>query len=408
MIPSKHTALASLISRHSILAVLRHVVPDIRPAKNPGSLLDRVNVERGLACDAEAEYRRIDRILRIGLPANIILVVLTLLYVWLTPSGPNRELIAVLSAQFLAVLVTVSLVPRRLIARARWSPVFFHGWSITCLGLTYLLIWLDGGVDSPTLLYLYMIMLFASMYHSVTSNIIYAGAGIFGYCLVALMEPFDPGMGMSHLFRLVLLMLAYGFCTSIAWHRSLLARENEKMRRQLEDRTLHDSLTGCLNRRGLIDALGREVARSQRSHDPVSLLLIDIDHFKQINDEMGHLQGDRVLCRVAAMLMSMTRRIDVFGRLGGDEFVLVSPDTGSDGAVILARRLREAVSRLEWPRHVTLSIGICSVVCTQEARAEGLLDQADKALYEVKRQGRNGVWVVDMRIGHTKNQRAAL
>lgn len=353
------------------------------------------------------ESQRWARIFHTGLIANAILVVMTLVYAWATPGGPHRALIAALASLFLAALAALAFVPAHKVADAPWRTPFFHCWSITCMGMSFLLIWLDGGVGSPTLLYLYMIMIFASLSYSVPSNIGYAIAGLAGYCVIALIQPNGPGMGVDNLFKLALLALAYGFSVSVAYNHSALAADNADMRQRLADTARRDSLTGCLNRRGFNESLEHELARSRRAHTPLSLLLIDIDHFKDVNDQHGHLEGDHVLCRVAELASRAARGADVFARLGGDEFVLLAPDTGASEATAIALRLSSQVVDLGLPCEVTLSIGICSVICTADVGADDLLGCADRALYEVKRRGRNGVHAVELPVIHAVGARAA-
>lgn len=346
---------------------------------------------------ARLESQRWARIFRTGLAANIALVILTLGYVALTPAGPHRGLITALTVLFLASLMALAIAPAERIAGATWRMPFFHAWSITCLVLTLLLVWLDGGVESPTLLYLYMIMIFASLAYPVLSNVAYAAAGLCGFVLVALTQPVDPGFNTGHLFRFLLLALAYGFSVSVAHNHSALADDNGRMRRQLVDMARRDDLTGCLNRRGFSEHLEHEIARSRRTDSPLSLLRIDVDHFKDVNDRFGHLQGDEVLRGVAALLRGEARSADVVGRLGGDEFVILAPDTGASAAMQLARRLLLRAADLELPCPITLSIGACATVCRPGTGSDDLLACADKALYDVKRRGRNDVQVTEMR-----------
>lgn len=156
-----------------------------------------------------------------------------------------------------------------------------------------------------------------------------------------------------------------------------------------------DSLTGIANRRRFLELLDQELARSARFHDPVSLLMMDLDHFKRINDHFGHAAGDVVLRHFVESVLQVIRKVDVFGRLGGEEFGLLLPCTQADGAREIAERLRKTIESqpvtfLEHSIFLTVSIGI-AMVGTQEANIDALLARADAALYSAKHQGRNQV-----------------
>ncbi len=145
-----------------------------------------------------------------------------------------------------------------------------------------------------------------------------------------------------------------------------------------------DPLTGLQNRRGLDDALAAQFALMCRYGTPFSVAILDIDHFKQINDREGHLHGDRILRRLAHVLQQSVRETDVVARYGGEEFVVVMPQTALEGVCIFAERLRQKV---EQETTVTLSGGVA--VALDGDSAETLLARADAALYSAKSAGRN-------------------
>ena len=173
-----------------------------------------------------------------------------------------------------------------------------------------------------------------------------------------------------------------------------LARANER----LETLSLTDSLTGVFNHRALWQKLEAEVARSVRYGTPLSLLLIDVDHFKRYNDTFGHPAGDEALQQLALLLQKQGRGSDLVARHGGEEFAILLPQTGQSGALALAEELRATVERSSWPLHpITVSLGIAT---TEAANTEGLevgvvavatdlMSQADQALYSSKVRGRN-------------------
>jgi two-component system cell cycle response regulator len=167
--------------------------------------------------------------------------------------------------------------------------------------------------------------------------------------------------------------------------------------RRLELLAHTDPLTEVLNRRALSDRLTAEMDRVRRYDSTVSLLLIDLDHFKRINDQHGHLVGDDVLMEVASILQRAVRSVDVVARYGGEEFVIVLPETGTVGATSFAERIRELIETHHFtqvgntPLHLTTSIGVASFPGFGVETVEDLFAAADQALYRAKAEGRNRV-----------------
>jgi len=167
--------------------------------------------------------------------------------------------------------------------------------------------------------------------------------------------------------------------------------------RRLEALAQTDPLTDALNRRALTERLNAELERARRYDSTVTLLMIDIDHFKRINDTYGHLVGDDVLMALAALLQHEVRSVDLVARYGGEEFVIVLPETREDGAVAFAERIRErieihAFSLDAGPTlQVTASIGVATFPAPRVATVEDLFMRADQALYRAKAEGRNRV-----------------
>jgi diguanylate cyclase len=147
-----------------------------------------------------------------------------------------------------------------------------------------------------------------------------------------------------------------------------------------------DALTGLPNRRHFEETLDRELARSLRTDQPVSLLMLDIDHFKKVNDTHGHQAGDAVLRAVGRGLSETMRTSDVVARYGGEEFAIVMPDAQTEDAVVVADRIRRALTTLDVP--VTVSIGVATYLRHADD-ASALIEAADQALYESKRSGRD-------------------
>lgn len=157
-----------------------------------------------------------------------------------------------------------------------------------------------------------------------------------------------------------------------------------------------DPLTGLANRRPLLAALQRDVAEACRYGQPLSLLVVDLDDLKSINDRLGHELGDQALRRVGEALRTNSRRADLAARMGGDEFALVAPQTPADAAVALAERIRGEVEEpgQEGLPGLSVSIGAATLAppCGGR-RADDLLRAADRALYQAKQRGRNRVAV---------------
>jgi diguanylate cyclase (GGDEF)-like protein len=177
---------------------------------------------------------------------------------------------------------------------------------------------------------------------------------------------------------------------------TLVGRAYNRFRSQLATMVLTDPLSGCLNRLGFEQQLGRETARAARAGSSVALIAIDVDDFKQVNDTLGHLAGDAVIEETGALLRLELRAGDSIARVGGDEFVILLPDTDLDGAMRLADRLREAYrarpfTALPAAVRLSVSVGVVAEVVTSESAGEDLRARADEALYIAKREGRDRV-----------------
>ena len=178
---------------------------------------------------------------------------------------------------------------------------------------------------------------------------------------------------------------------SVALDSALLLQRAEAL-------SVTDDLTHLYNFRYLNQVLRRETKRASRSGRPLSLLFIDLDGFKSINDAHGHLFGSRALVEAAAVIRGSARETDVVARFGGDEFALVLPDTGGDGAYSVGERIRERIAAHSFLAvdgldiHLTASVGVATLP-DAAASAEELMQAADKAMYLVKESGKNGIQI---------------
>ncbi|MBI2423420.1 MAG: diguanylate cyclase [Candidatus Hydrogenedentes bacterium] len=184
-------------------------------------------------------------------------------------------------------------------------------------------------------------------------------------------------------------------------HGLVLNCRNITERKQAEDALAQlaqsDPLTGVFNRRCLLDTAQQEVQRALRYPTPISVLMLDLDHFKQVNDTYGHTAGDDSLCAVAEVCLRILRDVDIFGRLGGEEFVAVLPETTLEGAEDAAERLRKAIAEVEIESQkgafrLSVSIGV-SCFHEGDKNFKEILGRADEALYQAKEGGRNRVVV---------------
>lgn len=179
----------------------------------------------------------------------------------------------------------------------------------------------------------------------------------------------------------------------LALGMGLILMAGDRLRAEFEHLASHDALTNVLTRRVFLDACEQELARCRRHGRSMALLLLDIDHFKAINDTHGHQMGDRVLVDLVGRVASLLRRPDQLARFGGEEFVLLLPETSQEEAITVAERILAHVAE---PRDglppITVSIGVATNR-SDEDRMDALLARADKALYKAKDEGRNRIEV---------------
>jgi diguanylate cyclase (GGDEF)-like protein/PAS domain S-box-containing protein len=187
----------------------------------------------------------------------------------------------------------------------------------------------------------------------------------------------------------------------IIWHGMVMdITERKQLELELERLSITDELTGLYNRRHMLRTLEEQIARAERYHETFSVIALDVDHFKQINDAWGHLVGDHVLIQFAGVLSARVRRTDVVARTGGEEFLILLPNTSNQDAHRVAEALREATEREDFRNEdgetftVTMSGGVVTWVNGLSSIRE-LLSRCDQRLYQAKREGRNRIVVSD-------------
>lgn len=350
---------------------------------------------------------------------------------WATMLRP----LAITSLLYLACVVLATAAVRRATSVHRWHiPAFLT--SADVVGIAAM-IWLSGGpTDAGRILVAAVLVVQLAVFYFGWGLGTYAAvlAGV-AYLAVALVVP--PHMAGARpagaqvaytlgLFALVcgVLIAAYGdfrarmnrlrlFCkliedgdlapalTVTADRRpddlTLLARSFESMRSRLAEQVGSDPLTGCLNRRALETRLQAEWRQAKRRGSTVAVLAIDVDDFKQINDERGHPFGDAVLRELADIMKSTARDTDAVARVGGDEFVIILPDTGWQGALTFAERIRRKVEDFDFGGatsdiELTISIGVALARGTDPVSPDVLLNEADRTMYKAKNSGKNRIF----------------
>jgi diguanylate cyclase (GGDEF)-like protein len=193
---------------------------------------------------------------------------------------------------------------------------------------------------------------------------------------------------LSVLTILLLLLIVY----ALAW--KLVSKLSES-RRQLMHMSVTDELTGLRNRRYIMERLGQEFQRARREAQPMGLIMLDLDFFKELNDTFGHRFGDMVLTRAASRIRVAIREYDLLGRIGGEEFLIVAPDSSREETILIAERIRDIVREKPFVHenreaHVTISAGI-TMLTPDDPDIDTIFSRADNALYLAKKQGRDRV-----------------
>lgn len=293
------------------------------------------------------------------------------LYCAATWDQPDRNLIASLFGVGAIVALLFVLIPHERVVRSRWREPFFLLWSVTNIVLTAVVVYADGGSTSPLALLFFVPVVFAALSYPLPSVIAIGALDYVAYVAVGATgaQP-DPEYVAFFAFSLACVAVLCG------WY----AHDQDRRRAALARVSRADPLTGCLNRRGFEERFDAELSRAQRTGLPVGLIMLDLDHFKEINDTRGHAAGDDLLRWAVDMMNDVVRPMDVVGRIGGDEFAVAVPGAGPDDSLTVAKRLQAALSD-----RAPASIGIACFP-TDGADREELQRAADAGLYAGKRE----------------------
>ncbi len=305
---------------------------------------------------------------------------LVVLYALATWGQSGREWLLVLGLLvLLAVPPLLLLLPEDTGVRARWRGPFYYSLEVVGIGVVTTLVWLDGGLGSPlTILYLLLLVHGIAVYPTRVA-VVMTALVLVGYLGLALAGGVDVGRAGA---AAGAILLTAGVSVLAARSHITLQQHQARVQDLLRVQARTDGLTGALNRQGMAEALVARLAATDAT-SPTSVLAVDLDGFKALNDDAGHLVGDRVLQQVVATLQGASRAGDLVGRPGGDELLLLLPEAGAAVAEQVAVRIHDQLRQDGAP--VTVSIGIATATGREDA--EAILGRADRALYAAKRAG---------------------
>ena len=323
---------------------------------------------------------------------NLVIVAIDLAYVLATwESGARRPLLLGMNlAALVGILGSLASSPEERLAVSRYRDVVFGAWCMFgCVVVTFA-VWADGGVSSPLAWLFALSVMFTAMVHRPALVAVSGVGAVAGFAIVASLDGSlteEPAAVLVRLAYLLALTYAAGTAAHFRWSHH---DDQVALREQLSALADCDGLTGLYNHRAFHEQLHRATAVEAGAEPvPVAVLMLDLDHFKTVNDRHGHVVGDEVLRAVTAAIQASIRPCDIAARIGGEEFAVLLPGAAPETAGEIAERLRAAVDRIEEPVPVTASIGVTS----SHTGVDGaeLLERADSALYEAKRRGRNRV-----------------
>jgi diguanylate cyclase (GGDEF)-like protein len=338
------------------------------------------------AHDAQAEYATWRRHLIMGIGSFTMGAALLFVYLLLTPHGPHRGLLEAIDAAGIGCWLAIFAPVGASALQTRWRVPFFFIWSVTTLAFIAAGSGLDGGIESPITGMLVLPVLFAALVYPLTAVIILVLVAESFFTIIAVTGPMLSSSRVAT--TGVSLGLAGGIAVMATVNRNSQERDRQRLTARLHKLATRDGLTGCLNYQAFQDAIEVEIARARRSGRPFSVVMADLDAFKEINDAHGHEGGDVTLRSIAQALLAGARTTDVVGRLGGDEFAVLLPETDVLQVRHIAERFQAYARSAKTPAEVTVSFGAATWSDQCESPAE-VIRKADQALYSAKHAGRD-------------------
>jgi diguanylate cyclase (GGDEF)-like protein len=291
-------------------------------------------------------------------------------YVALTWQRANRPALAALFAMAVLAGIVVSLLPRERIVRSRFREVFFLSWTFLDFALIVLGTLADGGTGSPLVLVFFIPVVFSSMSYPLGSVALVGGISVLSYLTLAVTI---GGSSWSYQAAFAVVLACTGVMS--AWQ----AQSHNRQREALAEVSRADPLTGCLNRRGFEERAIAEILAATRQRRQGAVMVIDIDHFKPVNDRHGHAAGDALLCWLVQTLNLLVRPSDAVGRIGGDEFAVLFAEIEPADALLSAARVARALSE-----RAPSSVGVATFPM-DGTEFEQLMRRADMRLYASRR-----------------------
>jgi diguanylate cyclase (GGDEF)-like protein/putative nucleotidyltransferase with HDIG domain len=307
--------------------------------------------------------------IEIGFWLTVAVVIASSGYVGLTWDEPHRPLLVLIFAVALASACAIKAVPAEVIVHSRYCEAFFLAWSALDIALIALVSGIDGGVTSPFAGLFYLTLIFAALSYPFASMITASVLNLIGFLAVAFLAG-EPSSTFVF-YMAAALVMAGAMC---AWQ----AHKHDVQRGELARVSRSDPLTACLNRRGFEERFAAELSDASRHGHPFALVLLDLDHFKLVNDSHGHAAGDELLCWVVETMAGILRPIDALGRMGGDEFAILVSGAGEADGVALADRVRGALAE-----RISATTGLACFPADGADRDE-LYQHADAELYAAK------------------------
>ena len=285
---------------------------------------------------------------------------------------PNRDVIAVMFGLGLAGGLLIKLLPTDRLMKTRFADPFFITWSLLDIAIIAVAVAADGGASSPLTYIFFLPMVFAAVFYPLRLFVPVGAIDMIAFVVVG--DIYGNPDPTQVAFIAACLAMSAILC---AWQ----AQNHDRHREKLVQMSRTDPLTGCLNRRGFEDRVAAELERALREGGSVSIVLLDLDNFKAVNDMNGHAAGDELLCWVVEGTRRAVRPQDYVGRLGGDEFAILAPGAGESGAERIATRARKLLSE-----RVSVTTG-SACFPDHGLDHDELLRHADRELYANKHAG---------------------